>query len=110
MRDPLPAEAETEYLCLSGRRMMIVLGVFSTKQKAETWRDAANIWYGPDHPLHPVRIEPVKKDIRPFPAAELHRLQEAEEAGEPTDDALHAFFETLVDDGPDAAPRQGGRR
>jgi hypothetical protein len=108
-RDPLPADAETEYLCLSGRNLTIIHAVFSSKEKAEAWRDAANIWHGEGHPLVPIRVEPVKKDIRPFPAAALQQLTEATEAGEPTDDALRAMFDTLLD-GPEPAPRQGGRR
>jgi hypothetical protein len=97
-RDALPVDAETQYLCVSGRGFLIIHGVFTTKAKAEAWRDAANIWHGEGHPLVPIRVEPVKTDIRPFPAAALQNLIEAETAGESTDEALRAMFATLDDD------------
>lgn len=108
MADPLPAEADTEFLCLSGRGMTIVLGVFSTKEKAEAWRDSANVWYGADHPLHPVRVEPVKKDVRPFPVDAMKKMGEAKTEAE-RNAAMREMFSTLDDDYDDQG-KAGDRR
>lgn len=107
--DPLPVDAEVEHLCLSGRHLIFIHGVFSTQEKADRWAAAANIWYGEGHPLHPVRVEPVKRDIRPFPAAELDALKAAD-SPEAQDAAIHAMFGTLLDE-PHAPPGlKGGRK
>ena len=101
MADPLPGDAESLFLCLSGRGFMIIHGVFTTEDKADTWASCANEWYGDDHPLTPIRVEPVKKDIRPFPAAQMRAVVDA---GADNTEALAALFSTLVDDPPEPPP------
>lgn len=119
-RDPLPAEASEIYICVSGRLGMFIHGGFTTRGKADAWAKAANIWHGVDHPFYPIRVEPLKMDVRPFPAGALQAMQDAE-TPEAENAALHSMFATLVDDEPaeeppaagdepDPAPRRGGRR
>jgi hypothetical protein len=128
--DRMPAEAESMWLCYGGAVTRCILGVFTTRAKADTYAEAANEWYGADHPLCPIRVEEVKVDIRPFPSAALARLRDADDPESREDALTDLFVDLALDmpampdevpeaqedalterylDMPDPAPRRGGR-
>lgn len=95
------------YVCVGSGRLKVLLTAFTDKTQAEAWVDSANEWYGRDHPLTPIKVEPVRMNMRPFPVAAMRAL-DAAETEEDSDEAIRAMFATLVDDPEPAEPTGPG--
>jgi len=110
----MPAEANGMFVCHGGRTVKVILGVFTTREKADTYAKRADAWYGSDHPLTPISVEPVKVDIQPFP--EWPAADEDDEADALTERLLDEDAESRVAeifatiDQPEPFPKTGGRR
>lgn len=60
------------------RRIMTVVAVFTNSNEAQAWADNANEWYGEDHPITPLEVEPVEALSAPplFPVGAFRTMKE----------------------------------
>lgn len=86
------------YLVMAGTRLRTYMSTFDDPKVAEDYRERAEAWYGPDHPLKDWCVVPVvAREPLDGPSFLLERVAVGEYSGPimglyPTHDAAHADF------------------